>query len=221
MPDAAARLRPASDNQGSGFYSKADYIDLVRYAKARGVTVIPEINMPAHARAAVVSMEARYKRLLAEGKEAEANQFRLTDPDDTSNVTSVQFYDKMSFINPCQPGAATFVAKVMDEVAQMHQAAGQPLTAWHYGGDEAKNVSPGRWLSRIRPSPRKPIWSPGRATSTPASRTSRSASPPVPEDDRRWQDQGRGRAACPLRQGGERDGQGPRLLHPAGVGRWF
>lgn len=128
---------------GSGFYSKSDYIDLVRYAKARGVTVIPEINMPAHARAAVVSMEARYKRLLAEGKEAEANQFRLTDPDDTSNVTSVQFYDKMSFINPCQPGAATFVAKVMDEVAQMHQAAGQPLTAWHYGGDEAKNIMQG------------------------------------------------------------------------------
>ena len=134
---------PTSDNQGSGFYSKSDYVDLVRYAKARGVTVIPEINMPAHARAAVVSMEARYKRLMAEGKEAEANQFRLTDPADTSNVTSVQFYDKMSFINPCQPGAATFVAKVMDEVAQMHQAAGQPLTAWHYGGDEAKNIMQG------------------------------------------------------------------------------
>jgi hexosaminidase len=131
---------PAADNQGSGFYSKADYIELVRYAKARGVTVIPEINMPAHARAAVVSMEARYQRLMTEGKEAEANQYRLTDPADTSKVTSVQFYDKMSFINPCQPGATTFVAKVMDEVAQMHQAAGQPLTAWHYGGDEAKNI---------------------------------------------------------------------------------
>ncbi|MGY3927864.1 beta-N-acetylhexosaminidase [Aeromonas simiae] len=131
---------PTSDNMGTGFYSKADYIELVRYAKARGVTVIPEINMPAHARAAVVSMEARYKRLLAEGKEDEALKFRLTDPQDTSNVTSVQFYDKMSFINPCQPGAANFVAKVMEEVAQMHQAAGQPLTAWHYGGDEAKNI---------------------------------------------------------------------------------
>lgn len=131
---------PTSDNMGTGFYSKTDYIELVRYAKARGVTVIPEINMPAHARAAVVSMEARYKRLLAEGKEDEALKFRLTDPQDTSNVTSVQFYDKMSFINPCQPGAANFVAKVMEEVAQMHQAAGQPLTAWHYGGDEAKNI---------------------------------------------------------------------------------
>lgn len=131
---------PTSDNMGTGFYSKTDYIELVRYAKARGVTVIPEINMPAHARAAVVSMEARYKRLLAEGKEDEALKFRLTDPQDTSNVTSVQFYDKMSFINPCQPGAANFVAKVMEEVAKMHQAAGQPLTAWHYGGDEAKNI---------------------------------------------------------------------------------
>lgn len=131
---------PTSDNMGSGFYTKSDYIDLVRYAKARGVTVIPEVNMPAHARAAVVSMEARYKRLMAEGKEQEANQYRLLDPADTSNITSVQFYDKMSFINPCQPGSSAFVAKVMDEVGAMHKAAGQPLTVWHYGGDEAKNI---------------------------------------------------------------------------------
>ena len=103
-------------------------------AKARGVTVIPEINMPAHARAAVGLHEARYKRLMSEGKEAEANQFRLTDPADTSNVTSVQFYDKMSFINPVPAGCRHLVAKVMDEVVQMQlQAAGQPLTAWHYG----------------------------------------------------------------------------------------
>ncbi|MGL5949288.1 MAG: family 20 glycosylhydrolase, partial [Aeromonas sp.] len=131
---------PTTASMGSGFYSSQDYIDLVRYAKARGVTVIPEINMPAHARAAVVSMEARFKRLSAAGKTAEANEFRLTDPNDTSNITSVQFYDKMSFINPCQPSATAFVSKVMDEVAKLHQSAGQPLTAWHYGGDEAKNI---------------------------------------------------------------------------------
>jgi hexosaminidase len=88
----------------------------------------------------------------------------------------VQFYDKMSFINPCQPGAATFVAKVMDEVAQMHQAAGQPLTAWHYGGDEAKNIMQGGGYQDPAVTKKKSWW-PGRATSTPASRTSRSASP--------------------------------------------
>lgn len=37
--------------------------------------------MPAHARAAVVSMEARYKKLHAAGKEQEANEFRLGGSD--------------------------------------------------------------------------------------------------------------------------------------------
>lgn len=131
---------PTANNQGSGFYSHDDYINLVRYAQARGITVIPEINMPAHARAAVVAMEARYQRLSAEGKTKEAEQYRLTDPADTSNITSVQFYDRHSFINPCQPGAITFVDKVMKEIYAMHKAAGQTLTTWHYGGDEAKNI---------------------------------------------------------------------------------
>ena len=131
---------PTSDNQGSGFYSKQEYIELVRYAKARGVTVIPEINMPAHARAAVMSMEARYQRLKGQGKLKAAEEYRLFDPQDTSNSTSVQFYDKHSYINPCLPSTVRFVDKVMSEVAAMHKEAGQPLTAWHYGGDETKNI---------------------------------------------------------------------------------
>lgn len=82
----------------------------------------------------------------------------------------------MSFINPCQPGAATFVAKVMDEVAQMHQAAGQPLTAWHYGGDEAKNIMQGGGYQDPAVTKKEELvaW---KATSTPASRTNRLASP--------------------------------------------
>ncbi|MFC3914458.1 beta-N-acetylhexosaminidase [Pseudaeromonas sharmana] len=131
---------PDSDNQGSGFYSRQDYIELVRYAAARGVTVIPEINMPAHARAAVMSMEARYQRLKGQGKLKAAEEYRLFDSQDASNSTSVQFYDKHSYINPCLPSTVRFVDKVMSEVAKMHQQAGQPLTAWHYGGDETKNI---------------------------------------------------------------------------------
>ncbi len=62
-----------------------------KYAKARQIEVIPEIDMPAHARAAVISMEARYDRLMKEGNEQAAAQFRLLDPTDTSNTTGVQF----------------------------------------------------------------------------------------------------------------------------------
>lgn len=140
---------PTSNNFGSGFYSKQDYIDILMYAKARGIEVIPEIDMPAHARAAVVSMEARYKRLVASGDMEAANQYRLMDPQDTSNVTTVQFYDKRSFINPCMDSSVAFVDKVIAEMAAMHKAAGMPLNTWHFGGDEAKNIKQGAGFQDI------------------------------------------------------------------------
>lgn len=131
---------PDSNNNGSGYLTRADYIEIVKYANDRFIEVIPEIDMPAHARAAVVSMEARYNRLMNEGKESEANEFRLTDPTDDSNTTSVQFYDRRSYLNPCLDSSVRFVEKVIGEVAKMHTEAGQPLKTWHYGGDEAKNI---------------------------------------------------------------------------------
>lgn len=105
--------------------------------------------MPAHARAAVVSMEARYERLMNEGDEAAANEYRLMDPQDTSNVTTVQFYDKKSFINPCMESSTRFVDKVITEVAAMHKEAGMPLSTWHYGGDEAKNIKLGGGFQNV------------------------------------------------------------------------
>jgi len=131
---------PGSDNNGTGYFSRNDYIEILRYAKARSIEVIPELDMPAHARAAVVSMEARYKKLMAQGKTEAASQYRLMDPQDRSNVTTIQFYDKRSFINPCMESSSAFVTKVVDEVSKMYQEAGLPLTSWHFGGDEAKNI---------------------------------------------------------------------------------
>ncbi|WP_380184394.1 beta-N-acetylhexosaminidase [Kalamiella sp. sgz302252] len=131
---------PFADAPGNGYLSRDDYIDILRYAKARAIEVIPEIDMPAHARAAVVSMEARYNRLMKEGKTAEANEYRLVDPSDTSNTTSVQFYNRTSYLNPCLDSSTRFVDKVISEIQAMHQAAGVPLTTWHFGGDEAKNI---------------------------------------------------------------------------------
>jgi hexosaminidase len=66
---------------GSGFYSRADYIEIVRYAAARHIEVIPELEMPGHARAAIKSMEARSD-----------SQYRLSDPQDQSKYESVQGY---------------------------------------------------------------------------------------------------------------------------------
>src|SRR5258708_35568071 len=94
-------------------------------------------------RAAVVAMEARYKRLHALGREQDANAFRLLDPDDTSQTLSVQFYDRRSYLNPCSSGALNFAGKVIGEIAAMHREAQVPLRVWHFGGDEAKNILPG------------------------------------------------------------------------------
>jgi len=133
-----------------GFFSRQDYIDIVKYAQARQIEVIPEIDMPAHARAAITSMEARYKKLLAEGKEKEANEFRLVDPTDTSNTTSVQYFNRQSYLNPCLDSSKNFVDKVIGEVAQMHKEAGQPLKTWHFGGDEAKNIRLGAGYTDVK-----------------------------------------------------------------------
>ncbi len=129
---------PNSNNQGSGFYSQAEFIDLLAYAKARYIDVVPEIDMPAHARAAVVSMRARAHNL---GDASDIN-IRLDDPNDTSRYLTVQnYYD--SFINPCVPGTYTFLRTVISAVADMYTAAGVPLAVWHMGGDEAVNIFKG------------------------------------------------------------------------------
>lgn len=131
---------PDSNNNGSGFFTRADYIEIVKYANTRSIEVIPEIDVPAHARAAVISMEARYDNLMKAGKAKEANEYRLLDPADTSNTTGVQFYNRTGYLNPCLESSSRFVDKVIGEIQKMHQEAGQPLTTWHFGSDEAKNI---------------------------------------------------------------------------------
>ena len=64
------RRRP--NPYGSGFYSRADYAEILRYAAARHIEVIPEIEMPGHARAAIKAMEARARALRAKGDAAGA-----------------------------------------------------------------------------------------------------------------------------------------------------
>ncbi|CAC5362530.1 HEXA_B [Mytilus coruscus] len=53
---------PDNTTSGSGFYSIQEYKDILRYAKKRHIEVIPEIDMPGHARAAIIAMEARYRK---------------------------------------------------------------------------------------------------------------------------------------------------------------
>lgn len=126
---------PFANNSGNGFYSRAEFVSLLRYAKDRFVDVIPEIDMPAHARAAVVSMRARAANM---GQPGNTN-IRIDDPADTSRYKTVQHYDD-AIINPCVPGSYNFIQTVVVEVKSMFDEAGQTLDVWHMGGDEATNV---------------------------------------------------------------------------------
>ncbi len=50
-----AELTGATDKPYCGFYSEAEVRDVVRYAAARFVTVVPEIDLPGHSQAAVAA----------------------------------------------------------------------------------------------------------------------------------------------------------------------
>ena len=125
----------------NGFYSRADYVEIVRAAQARHIQVIPSFDMPGHSRAAIKAMEARAKRLRAEGRpEAEAGHYLLSEAANTSVYSSIQHYSDNT-INVCLDSAYAFLGKVVDEMARLHAEAGQPLTRYHIGADE----TPGAW----------------------------------------------------------------------------
>jgi hexosaminidase len=78
---------------------------------------------------------------MAEGKEKEANEYRLIDPDDKSVFTSAQSY-RDNVVSVARPSVYRFYKKVMDEIALMYDEAGLKLTDIHAGGDE---VAEGAW----------------------------------------------------------------------------
>ncbi len=126
---------------GSGFYTKSDFVEILKYANERHIKVIPELNFPGHALAAIKSMEARYDRLMKEGKEKEANEYRLIDPDDKSVYISAQGY-KNNVVSVARESTYHFFEKVVDEMAKMYKDAGLVMDTFHTGGDE---VAEGVW----------------------------------------------------------------------------
>ncbi|MEE8583226.1 MAG: family 20 glycosylhydrolase [Acidobacteriota bacterium] len=122
-------------SQGSGAYSRDDFIEILRYARQRHIEVIPEIDVPGHARAAIKSMQSRYHRLMAEGRPEEALEFLLSDPGDESRYRSIQGW-KDNVVNPCQESTYRFLETVVDELVALYREAGAPLTTIHTGGDE-------------------------------------------------------------------------------------
>lgn len=119
----------------NGYLSQADYVEIVRAATAQGIEVIPSLDMPGHSRAAIRSMEARYRRLKAAGDLAGAEAYRLVEPGDTTQYRSIQNYDDNT-LNVCIDQTYRFLGTAVDEIVAMHAAAGAPLETFHIGADE-------------------------------------------------------------------------------------
>lgn len=124
---------PFVNTSGSGFYTVSDYKEILRYAKSRHIEVIPEIDVPGHARSAIQAMELRYRR-------TKNSMYRLIDPDDRSRYLSAQSYTDDA-VNPCVDGTYQFFKVILRNLQELHKDI-QPLTFYMLGGDE---VAGGAW----------------------------------------------------------------------------
>jgi hexosaminidase len=133
---------PSLDNSaGTGYYSKADFIEILKYAAQRHIQIIPEIETPGHARAAIKSMLYRYEKYTKQGNRKAAEEFLLVELDDRSVHKSVQGFTD-NIMNVALPSTYHFIETVVDELLDMYGQANVKLNTIHIGGDEVPN---GTW----------------------------------------------------------------------------
>jgi hexosaminidase len=108
-----------------GFYTKAQYADLVAYAGDRFITVIPEIDMPGHTNAALAS----YAELNCNGQ--------APPPFTGTAVGFSALCVEMDF-------TYRFIDDIVGEIAAM-----TPGPYFHVGGDEVKTLSPAQYKTFV------------------------------------------------------------------------
>ncbi|KWU00576.1 beta-N-acetylhexosaminidase [Vibrio toranzoniae] len=109
-----------AENYG-GFYTQQQIREVIEYAEQRSITVIPEIDIPGHCRAAIKSLPDM-----------------LVEQADTTQYKSIQHYND-NVLNPGLPGTYQFLDAVIEEVAELF-----PSELIHMGADE---VPPGVWTN--------------------------------------------------------------------------
>lgn len=111
----------------NGYISKDEFIDILKFADSLNIDIVPEIESPGHARAAIKAMESRARKGDA--------SFRLIHDNDTSVYTSAQaFHDNI--MNPALESTYKFMETVINDIAAIYDEAGVKLTGIHIGGDE-------------------------------------------------------------------------------------
>ena len=126
---------PDTNSTGSGYLSRSDYVDILKYASERNISVIPQISVPSHMRSAIVSMNARYQKYMEMGNQEEAEKYLLIDPDDKSEYYSAQGFTD-NIMNVCRESSFTFYEKVIDEIFLMYKDAGVEMTKFGVAADE-------------------------------------------------------------------------------------
>lgn len=107
-----------------GYYRQEEIREVIQFAAARGIQVIPEIDIPGHCRAAIKSLPEL-----------------LSDPEDHSKYRSVQHYNDNT-LSPGLDGTYQFLDIVLEEVAELF-----PAPFVHIGADE---VPVGVWQKSAR-----------------------------------------------------------------------
>ena len=125
----------SNSSPGSGYLSKSEFKDILKYADERNITIIPQISYPSHIRSAIISMNARYQKFMELGDKGEAEKYLLIDPNDESEYYSAQGFDD-NIVCICRESAFNFYEKVIDEVYLMYKEAGVEMKKFGVGADE-------------------------------------------------------------------------------------
>ncbi|MEU8337166.1 family 20 glycosylhydrolase [Micromonospora tulbaghiae] len=110
----------------TGFYTKADYAEIVRYAGVNGMTVVPEIDVPGHTNAALHAIP----QLNTAGAQPKPAPGQQTVPHNGTGDVGYSSLDADS------PATYEFVRQVLTQIAAM-----TPGPYLHIGGDEAHVTS--------------------------------------------------------------------------------
>lgn len=102
-----------------GFYTQEDIKEIVQYAKDRFMNILPEIDVPGHSLAAVVSYP----------------ELSCTPGADKYQVRSGERMNEDNTLNPASEKTYQFLDKVVTEVAKLF-----PFEYIHLGGDECNKA---------------------------------------------------------------------------------
>jgi hexosaminidase len=127
-PNLAAHggLSEVGSRTTGGYYTKADYTAIVRYAQARFITVVPEIDTPGHTNAALSS----YPELNCSG---------VAPP--------LYIGEQVGFSSLCVDKPVTY--KFLDDVVS-ELAALTPGPYIHLGGDEAQSTPAADYVTYVQ-----------------------------------------------------------------------